>query len=200
MALGDIIRLTIIGEYELSVVMNVMHYKVVGVAGTGATLTQIMNGWLADVKTDYLAAMNVGYNLTGVKAQIIAPIVSDPIEAVVSPAEPGVVAGDGMPGYIAAVISLRTGIADRSHRGRIFLPARSESDSSGSTLNAGAITDITTLATTLLGPLTEGVAPNTSDIQLAVWSELLFAGTAVDSFLVRSQLKSQRRRMVGRGI
>jgi len=200
MALGDIIRLTIIGEYELSVVMNVMHYKVVGVAGTGATLTQIMNGWLADVKTDYLAAMNNGYNLTGVKAQIIAPIVSDPIEAVVAPPEPGVVAGDGMPGYIAAVISLRTGIADRSHRGRIFLPARSESDSNGSTLNAGAITDITTLATTLLGPLTEGVAPNTSDIQLAVWSELLFAGTAVDSFLVRSQLKSQRRRMVGRGI
>jgi len=200
MALGDIIKLTIVGEYDLSVVMNVLHYKVVGVAGTGATLAQIMNGWLADVKADYLAAMNEGYLLTGVKAQIISPIVSDPIEVAVAPPEAGTVTGDGMPGHIAAVISLRTGIADKKHRGRIFLPARSESDSNGSVINAGAIVLIGDLATTLVGPVTEGVAPNTSDIQLAVWSKALSSGTAVDTFLVRTNLKSQRRRQVGRGI
>lgn len=200
MALGDVFRFTLIGEYELSVNMNVLHYEVVGMAGTGATPTQILNGLLADVKADYLDAMNAGYNLTGARLQQILPVKGDPLEVAVAPPEPGTVAGDGMPGYVSAVISLRTGIADRSHRGRIFLPARSESDSAGSVLNAGALTLITTAATTLVGPITQGVAPNTSDMQLTVFSKLLNNSTPVEEFLVRPTLKTQRRRMVGRGI
>jgi len=200
MALGDVFRFTLIGEYELSVNMNVLHYEVVGMAGTGATDAQIMNGLLADVKADYLAAMNEGYVLTGARLQRVLPVLGDPIEVAVSPPEEGDVTGDGMPGYVSAVISLRTGIADRSPRGRIFLPGRSESDSAGSVLNGGAVTLIDTAATTLIGPTTEGVPPNTSDMQLTVYSKLLGNSTPVETFLTRPTLKTQRRRMVGRGI
>ena len=199
MALNDVWKLVVKQAYENQLNLNVLHYLETGVAGTGATAVQRLNGLMVAIEPDFVAAQNENWTYTGATLQRISPTLTDPIEITETPAAAGDVLGEGLPAYVAAVVSWRTAIATRRTRGRSFFGGRSESDSAESFLTAGAITLLDTLAVTLIGPITTGVGGNTSDLTLCVWSPSTPGATEVSSHITRPQLRTMRTRTVGRG-
>lgn len=106
----------------------------------------------------------------------------------------GLDSAPGLPPTVCACISLRTGKAGRSYRGRMFLPGIPETTNSplGTLLSAQqqAIADC---AKGLLGGL-PGLSA--SDVKLGVWSRKLEVGNDVTSIRVGSALDIQRRRRI----
>jgi hypothetical protein len=200
MALNDVWKLVIKQAYENQLNLNVLHYLETGLAGTGATAAQRLNGLMTEIEPDLVAMQNNNWTYTGATLQRIFPTVTDPIEISETPPAAGDVVGDGLPAYVASVISWRTAIATRRTRGRSFFGGRSESDTEESFLNAGAITLHDTLALTLIGPISTGVGGNTSELTLCVWSPTTPGATVVSNHLTRSQVRTMRTRTVGRGV
>lgn len=103
-------------------------------------------------------------------------------------AQPGVAIGDALPADVALVVSLRTDLANRSGRGRFYLP-----QPAALTLTADGKYD-TALATTLCDSLEAAWTGYTSAGSPVVYSRTMRAIQPVVSFDVGNLFDSQRRR------
>lgn len=101
-------------------------------------------------------------------------------------AGPGGTGGDTVP-QVAAVISLRTALRGRSHRGRIFMPFPVESAIANGRITASITTNVTAWNTFI-------VAMNTAAVPLVVASYKLGSKELVTSVLLETVLGTQRRR------
>lgn len=109
-----------------------------------------------------------------------------------SPVKPGTLSGDMEPAASSILCSLRTGLAGRSYRGRMYLPPTGEGlgDSQGN-LTTTVANDV---ALCLMGMFSDITA--THGHIPGVWSATANAFTAVDEVKVDQRLRSQRRRAV----
>jgi len=99
----------------------------------------------------------------------------------------GTTAGDFVPGA-SAIVSLRTGLRGRSHRGRIFRPGIAEASMSNGQLTTGSVATTQTAWNTFLTTVTTaGATP-------VVASYLHQTADSVTSYLCELVLGTQRRR------
>jgi len=201
MPLADTYRFTFVGDYNGSVMENVLHFKVTAVGGGAAPTTlTVGTGLLNELQPAYLAMLNEAYTLVLARCQLILPVKTDPVEIPAVGTVIGDITGDGLPAVIAAIITWRTGVADRKHRGRSFIPAQSESQCDESTLAAGQVSIMDTFADACVTPITVGTAPNSEDLTIAVLSRELNQATVVTNWISRNSVRTMRSRTPGRGI
>lgn len=204
MAIGDIWRVAVEGTYDGQEVVCTGHFqaKSVGATGAGAAtaLAGILNGFTTYLCTNLLWS-NKHWQLLAVP-----PTVGD-----TSFTQAGTSTAAGLPGTVAIVVSLRTGSAGRSYRGRIYVPGVDESvTDKGQLVNPYLSGAQTNLDSNLAVYGDGGSSP---DYLWGIYSHKLgdirsggvLIGYDADAFfpiksgIVRAVLGSQRRRRIGVG-
>lgn len=162
--------------------VNVMHFSRAGsnaaavasaidASVTSAMWTDVQNGWsVTSLEVTPLDGSSATYTL-----------------AVTGAKWTGTTAGDFTPGA-AALVSLRTNLRGRSHRGRIYRPGIAEASQTNGQLTTGSVATTQTAWNTFLTTVTTaGATP-------VVASYLHQTADAVTSYLCELVLGTQRRR------
>lgn len=161
---------------------NVLHFGTIG--GTESELATIIRSHLTDAMFKVIA--NDGHitsfdiiKLDGSSATV------HQVDG--SPQGGGTVSAQPIPNT-GPVVSLKTGLRGRSHRGRVYLPGVAESVFSGGLISQGDADDIGDGWFAFIG------ACASDDVTLVVASYALATATAVETLSVDARCATQRRR------
>lgn len=207
MAFNDIYRLRIWGRLHGQAVCNVLHFKEdVPVGGSGAAALCVdFNTNMAVTMKGRLAATQ-GYLFEFLECQRLVPYGDVPYIHNWTGTVLGVAGGNCLTGTLAEVLSLYTGQAGRSKRGRIYLAG-----AVGTEMFQGSWSTTQTARTQLFATALATrycLVPYATSFVLGVWSRALAgpappfptsAFTPVTSITVRTTVRNQRRRQLGVG-
>lgn len=186
-------KLELNGVCDSQQVVNVLHYKFVG-AQTGATLGTFITNWLSAHKTQWLAVHGTNYRLDNIVCtDISSPSGASVTTAVPGPTNVGTIAGSPLPNNVALAVSWRTGLAGRRNRGRSFIGGLTANAASADLAASTFVTDLATLATSLISTSFAG------GFDFGVTSKLDVATKIITGFVIEAILDSMRRRLPTRG-
>lgn len=208
-AQNEVVQTLIQGRIEGQQCENVTYFR------AQAADTDMLLGLLAKVATCMLAMvpiLNPSYTLEQIKGKIVSPAVGledvwvpDPTDTIT-----GEAAGDGLPSYCAALISLRTLRPGRSGKGRMYIAGVPEGATTLSNIISGSPyhTALAAFAACMLTTFAIKSVPAAGDYEWGIMSRkiggvkppFLAAGFAgiVDA-RVKLDLSTMRTRKVGRG-
>jgi len=203
-AVGNLYRVILNGHDSKSRFVNVRWYIVGAVSGTGPTAKQVgeeVNGAMYPKYLD-LFATTVIADFTSAQLCNSGGIAIDDAEVdATGLPDTGNSAGDEMPSFVAGVISLRTGLAGKSFRGRLFTwPAGESANDIDGQPTAGWQIAAGLFATQLRTILLAGAGGNTATLVPAVYSKVQLAAFPIQSTIVRPEWGTIRHRKIGRGI
>lgn len=196
MAQNDVWRFSMIGSHlgtELAIIT--FHFRETsGIAETGTVFSTLKTGLLTSLagyqantfRWDMERAITV--NTTPKKSEEYTsgfPIVGS-----------GNIS-DELPHQVAQVVTLKTAYAGRSYRGRVYLPALQESQTTNGAFTSGHAATIQGFFDTMIGVF--GAAGSDTNWRLVVWSTKLQAANNVVSAVVRTNPGVIRRRRIGVG-
>lgn len=195
MALGDVLRLALIGRVSDTQWVNVHHYRVSNQTGTPAEECAALAQAFADQMSTKFAALQH----QGVVADLISVrSVSNPGYGADEPITwQGSRAGDLLPFQVSAEVIWRTARFGRKFRGRTFLPPCIESDQQNGGLNSTYLSLADSYANEAI-TVTQTIDP-TWEFEMVVYSRVNFQGEPVTSCQVVQILRTQRRRTPGFG-
>lgn len=195
MAVGDVLQLTVVTEYEPQVGLNVRHFIVTAETGGGATMGEIVNALATAFSAVYTPLMSVNSTYRGAMIQKIRPLpIGNPVASGI-PAVPGTVIGDALPGQVCGLITLRTEMAGRRFRGRVYVPwpAESDSDLNGQPTIA-YVGRLNALGTAYVGSQVVVGALGTTTIQSVIFGRSTGTTTSITNIRSRQRFATQRRR------
>lgn len=182
------------------VAIVVRHYEVASTTGTGGTDEQmaIVLGGVFPGPWKDLIANTARYE--GLAVQIVKPVRQ--LEQVdKTGAGVGVNASDPLPPQTAGRIKLRSALAGRSFRGRMYIPFPSEGQNAATGRpSTQYVTDLNTLIASVVATRTVGTAPNQTTVRPAIYSRKL--GTKATLILAVASIfwgTMRRRSFIGRG-
>lgn len=195
MAVNDVFRVSAVGRFGTGQdFVNVWYYR--QVAGSlAAPMTDLISAWQDQVQDLYMACMPAANVLDSLEIRGVTNPSLGQDQAI---GAQGGQSGDALPPQTASLVSWRTGFVGRRNRGRTYLPAPVETVQSAGTLSAGMLTamaDFAVAAIALQDPANLG----TAWFHLVIYHHDLGTSTDVNSYLVRSELATQRRRRLGSG-
>jgi hypothetical protein len=192
---GDIYEARIVSTIGGQTAINIRHYRVSTIVGTGASDSGIATAVNARFATDMKAAMTSNATYRGVGVRRIKPLPVTIETFTIASLGAGTAAGDVLPTQTCGMISLRTLLAGKSRRGRFYVPFPSEglNDTDG-TPTAAYITTLGLLAGDILATLTAGGGGNTNDLVPVVYSRELDLTTDLASTISRDKWATQRSR------
>jgi hypothetical protein len=208
-ATGNIVQVLIQGTIEQQQCENVIYFR------AQAADTDLLLNLLAKVATCMLAMvpiLNPSYTLERIKGKIVSPAVGLEDEWTPEPTDnvTGEAAGDGLPSYCAALISLRTLRPGRSGKGRMYIAGVPEGATTLSNIIAGSPmhTALAAFAACMLTTFALKDVPAGGDYEWGIMSRKI--GGAKPPFLpagfagivdarVNIPLATMRTRKVGRG-
>lgn len=112
----------------------------------------------------------------------------------------GTVAQESCPPSVAQVITRTSGLAGRSYRGRIFLPAVPVDFQAEGKLTEGGYASLKALADLMPESLSGVIGGVNYELGARIWSRKLQASVTMTGATARYALRSQRRREIGVGI
>jgi hypothetical protein len=194
-----ILRVTMQAMLDQQLIENVMHFR----ANTATTLEAAENVINSEVmaKVAEMQSNELAYNL--VTVQSLYPVLTDPYEE--AKAYNGQIAFPSLPTAMATVISFKTGLGGRSHRGRFYMGATCIVDTDGSRLIEGSRAPWQTKWNNIIANVGSGGATNltlgilhkmSGGVPVPVGPD---AFTPVTSAIVRSVLGTMRSRIPGHG-
>lgn len=162
------------------------------------TVAGIFHTWWSNY---YKAAVPAVVSLTQVSLRLLDPSNPLAVDQPVSPAEPGTRTGTAASGNVTLTTSWRTGLAGRLYRGRIYVPALSESDVfTNDTVVSAEIALLAIAAAQLISQLATNATPlvifHRPHLPPHVHDN---TATVVTSYVLENIVDSQRRRLPGRG-
>lgn len=194
LTVGDLVEFTAICKTQNQYTFNVMHFPILTVVG--ATVTE------QDVGVDldnimaplYKALLPTNGSYYGSKVQVVLPFRFDPVFRDTNRGA-GTIAGDSLPTQTCGLINLKTGIAKRSGRGRVYLPATSEGDNDATAVpSALYLAAAANLVTAIQGYTGTTVGGGTVTSTWAVHSKKDGISRPVTVATVRPNWATQRRR------
>jgi hypothetical protein len=196
MALNDIYRATVLQTLDGQAMMNVLHYRLstVGSGNVQDALAAIMDSTIGAALKAHLPD-DVFYE--SVTAQKIYPL------PVTFPSVNGTTSGFGtvavtaFPTEVCAVITKRTALAGPRRRGRAYISGLGSTYVTESMLNATGQTEIGPIGTAMTQVLN---GANGNVFTPIIWHRDLLTYDDVTGVVIRTTLRAQRRRQVGRGI
>lgn len=195
MALNDIFRMSVEGlGPNAQLCVCVFHYRQDTIAGQD-TGEELCIGFADDEINDFAAVIADDCLIQKIETRNVTQPTFG-FDFSVSPAVPGILAGEVLPSQVSCVVSWRTGLIGRSFRGRSYLwPATEAMQNLGQWIPA-YLTDVATFASTMQ---TIGETITGATYRQVVWSPTLSIATPVTSAIVDEITGTQRRRRPGRG-
>lgn len=202
MAVGEVFEVKVSGHYQGQLWNNVLHFrqKEYGVG----TEEDFITRFKSVIYGEWLALMVDEATMDQIYVRQITPELKDPvIDSFVNAV--GAVTDDGLPSFVSAIVTQRTGIANRRKRGRIYIPAVPLSFQTDGQLNSTGLAAYQTFADNLMVNYNDNTASAKFDV--GVWSRAQAADTGQndDAFTPMTSgapnpvLGTQRRRRAGHG-
>lgn len=200
---GDIIQATLSATDGVSLFENVRHYTVSAVSAPSVSITDFLGVLNSSWTTEYKAILSDQVSLQawmGVKINLAGQPQTDPEFSLTGYPTPGDMAGDQMPAFTAAVISLRTGTAGRRNRGRLYtFPAAESANDGGGVLTAAFVTDVQAFAAKVKATNIVSAGGGSATFTPVVLSKIGATTMPILNTIVRQGWGTQRRRKIGRG-
>jgi len=192
-AVGDVYQVKLYSLLGQQAGINVLHYSVTTLGGTGASDFEIGQAMAAALPTTYKALLSASASYRGLGIRKILPTLSIETYNVTAQGAGGV-AGEALPKQISGLITLRTTVPGRAFRGRVYVPFPGEGDNdTDQTPTAGYITRLGNFAGTLITTVTAGGA-NSNQLRLGVFHRVGGAITVCNDTTARDRWATQRRR------
>jgi hypothetical protein len=189
----DVVRVTIFGTRDTRQVLNTFHVS--NTAGWNlSSMATLANDVVSWISTSYKTLVSTPITWYLVSVRLYNP--SNPLayDQSISPPIAATQAGPAEAGNVTATLSLRTGLAGRKYRGRLYVAAISE--------NHVAQNDLLTSSYVILaGTVTQALltAMNVGTRAIAIFHKLTNTYTNVNGYAIENIVDSQRRRLPGRG-
>lgn len=132
-AIGDLFQVTLEGELEGQLTANVWHFKCIGTADD--VDLRLILVFINCFITNLLPVLTHNYTLTGARWKRVAPTLGVEHFHAAPAASVGGKSGDSLPSYASALLSMRTTLGGRSHRGRKYIAGIPETETTGSFIN-----------------------------------------------------------------
>lgn len=189
----SVVRVTIFGTRDTRQILNTFHVS----NPTGWSLST-MAALANDVQTwlngQYKGLIPAVYSWYLISVRLYDP--SNPLayDLSISPPIVGTFTGTAEAGNVTATLSLRTGLAGRKYRGRLYVAGISETALGVlDLLTSGWVVQAGTVAQALLTALNVGARA------LTIFHKLTNTYTNVNGYAIENIVDSQRRRLPGRG-
>jgi len=192
---GDICRLRIACYTANQVGINVVHWQVTSLTGTGRTDAQVADDFNTDLAPRYKTVLSAQARFRGVSFQRILPLPPTFPQIVTTLDGVGLVAGDMAPTQTSGIVSAKTEFAGAKYRGRVYIPFPGEasSDSNGIPI-AQYVTDIEDIGDELYTSIVLGGGGNTVTLTPVIYHRSTATATKIDGFVARAKWATQRRR------
>jgi len=188
------VKLVIHGRCDNQDVVNILHYKYVGTAPTGAQLTAFMSAWLTAHATQWYAVHGTNYSLNSLEATDLASSSGAfAVANVNGPGNTGIITGVALPNNVAIAVSWRTGLTGRRNRGRTFIGGLMSNAISGDTTQSAFAVSLANLAAALISQTFTG------GFDFGVTSYKDVATKIITGFVLETILDSMRTRLPTRG-
>lgn len=195
MAVNDVWQVSFVCGTPTQLSFNVRHYRtsfqVGGPVGTLAVATRFATLFNAA----YKALLSSSANFLGVVAQKIRPLPMTVALSNNTGAGVGEATGDLLPKQVAGIITIKTALAGRRFRGRLYVPFPAEVDSTVAAAPTGSyITRLGTLAFALLANVVVTDMTFSETMNPIVFSRKFELFTPVVDFVAKGVWATQRRR------
>lgn len=200
-AVDDLVELTIYTRFRSQNGLMVSHLRAFGNSGTGATPGQTADGIDALIATAMKDMINVAATYLGVSIQRLLPAPKSDKFYGTANAGIGNREDDVLVSQACGLLSVRTGLAGRAHRGRKYFPFPSETDNDPEGKPTGSyLTRMTAVGTLIFNQVVVGAGANTTEFTPVVYSRRTNFLTPVTGIIPRREWGTQRRRsQVNRG-
>lgn len=147
---NELLEVSIVCTISDQFTFNVQHVVLDAVTGTVVTDEDFAADYEAQFAPLYKDIMADSGTFYGVKVQVIKPTRFDAQYSIAARGV-GTLIGEQLPPQIASVVSLKTGYADRTKMGRMYLPAASEAENDATGRpGAGYLADVQALASSFV--------------------------------------------------
>lgn len=174
-------RVRLLGKLHGQDTVNVLHFAtntvILDNPQRDLLILQLMAALLACVTDQLLAAVTSDWTFTGVEGTAIAPVLGDP-QFSAAPADMVGTLGPTSASFIASLVTIRTGLGGKTHRGRFFLPPAGEANTNESLLDAGTLAQLQQFLACLIGKFVGAGA--STPWRIGVLSRKLLANSAVN--------------------
>jgi len=207
-AQGDMYQVRVKGFIEEQETNNVLHFTC-ATADTDVDLHLILV-LIQCYVTHLLPGLSSAWIGDTVVWKRVSPTLGPEFVTAFPPASVGEIAGDSLPTYCAGLVSIRTALGGRSHRGRMYLAGFGEASTTGSRFNTAHPTWPAILAflECLITKFVVGEPLGTAQWRLGVYSRKIGGSsfpygapgfTPVNALNPSTLLATMRSRKVGRG-
>src|SRR5690242_4824593 len=135
----DVVKVALLFSRDTRTLVNTFHVEKAGgwsLADLNNLATVVLNWY----NTFYKIVVPAAVALTGMSFRVYNPTVPLALDVPVSPPSAGTRTGTAEAGNATSTLSLRTGLAGKAHRGRMYVPALPEPDVSQTDQLASALT------------------------------------------------------------
>jgi hypothetical protein len=196
MVLADKIEVVLWSQFTDQAGLNVLHYNVIGLAGSGADVEDVPGAMFSHFSVHYAGLMSNQAKFLGVIARrlnvltAVGPFFSN------NPAADGSYAGDALPRQTCGLITKRTSQPGPRNRGRVYVPFPAEgANAIGAQPDAAYLVVLGGLANAVKTQVLVGGAGNTATLYPVILRRP-FTGAYIDivNAQARTRWATQRRR------
>lgn len=195
---GDVFKVTFVNSCDGQLGLNVKQFQVISAAVPSADLQGLLNGISEEVAIKYTNLLPNVANYRGCMGVPVPNLLGVAATISTTEAGPGTVAAAPLPLQVTGMVTLRTGLAGRANRGRIYVPFPTidtyDADADPSPLPA-YVALLNTLGSFFVGPNTITSPENPAEEWEIEWG--LGVGGAFRAFtskVARAKYATQRRR------
>jgi len=194
LAVGDVVEGKIYCAAPGDIGINVRHYKVTNVTGV-VRPQDIVDLYFGYFDTAYANVMPTNCEVNSASLQKIFPLPKEDAAASTVAATPGTIADDLLPRQTCGIITLRTGLAGRKFRGRVYIPFPPENANDGAGQPTPAyLTLLDAIATLHDDIITFAVGLTTISLVPVVFHRLTGTYDQIFTAVTRPRWATQRRR------
>lgn len=200
LAVSDLVEVVMVCRQGNQDGLIVRHYNVDSVAGASLDISQVGDQISTALAGPLKQCMSSDASYRGVRVRRLSPSKTDVFTSILGQGS-GVSASEVLPTQVAGLITLRTGFAGRSKRGRAYIPFPSEAfNNPDGHPSAAYIGNLNTLAAQLKALITVTVGVDGVQLRPVIYSRLLDLRYEITSTIQRNEWATQRRRsQVNRG-
>lgn len=174
-------RVRILGKIHGQDTVNVLHFATNTVINDNlerdTLILQLLAQILACVTDQLRGAVTQDWELRALEGTAIAPVLSDP-QLSAAPAGTVGTLGPCSASFIASLVTIRTGVGGKTHRGRFFLPPAGEANTTASLVDDDILTQLNNFLICLAGKFIGAGA--STPWRIGVLSRKTFANSAAN--------------------